>query len=313
MIGSALRKLAKENGMMVGHGVAYGNYRGFAATFSEGSNYKQVAFSTEFPDEQRKGILLSQLHQTDLKRQFRVQNFTVNDKSVVITFLDTIGTMKKVRAFLDWFMPLLQASGATGWNVCAQCGSTVSAGRWFLIAGVAHYFHDTCAQTVTQDIHTEEHQARQLGSYLTGSVGAFLGASLGAVVWALVLLVGWVASIVGLLIGWLADKGYDLLKGKQGKGKVVILILAVIFGVVAGTIGSDVITLVGMINDGDMFGMTYGDIPAFLLLLFTEDPEYRSATLGNMGMGLLFAALGVFAFLHKTSQDVSGTKIIELT
>lgn len=312
MIGSKLKKFANANGLMVSHGVAYGNYRGFACTFSEGSGFVQVAFSTHYPDEQKKGILLNQLHQDD-PGQYQLDTFCLGEKVTTFNFRSTGKVMDRIEAFLNWFLPLLQASGATGWNTCAQCGGIVTAGRWFLIGGVAHYFHDSCAQSVTQDIRQDEQATRQQGSYLTGLLGAFLGASLGAIVWALILLAGFVASIVGLLIGWLADKGYDLLKGKQGKGKVVILILAVIFGVLAGTVASDVITLIGLINDGDMFGMTYGDIPAFLLLLFTEDPEYRSATLSNIGMGLLFAAIGVFALLRKTGQNVSGTKIIELT
>ena len=37
MIGSALKKMARENGMTVQGGVAYGSLRGFAATLSEGS------------------------------------------------------------------------------------------------------------------------------------------------------------------------------------------------------------------------------------------------------------------------------------
>lgn len=32
MIGSGLRKLAKENGMRMDHGIAYGNLRGYAAS-----------------------------------------------------------------------------------------------------------------------------------------------------------------------------------------------------------------------------------------------------------------------------------------
>ena len=36
------------------------------------------------------------------------------------------------------------------------------------------------------------------------------------------------AAVGGLLIGFLALKGYDLFKGKQGKGKVAILIVIVL-------------------------------------------------------------------------------------
>jgi len=70
--------------------------------------------------------------------------------------------------------------------------------------------------------------------------------------WAVVLNLGYVASLVGLLIGFLALKGYDLLKGKQGKGKVAILIVAIVFGVLLGTFAEETFTVIGLINNGEL-------------------------------------------------------------
>ena len=152
----------------------------------------------------------------------------------------------------------------------------------------------------------------QGGSYLSGVLGAFLGALVGSVIWALVLLAGYVASIVGLAIGFLAKLGYDLLKGKQGKGKIVILILAVFFGVVFGTLAADAIDLARMIGSGELPDFVMGDIPSLILFLLVEDPEYMGAVLSNCGMGLLFAALGVFGLLRKTKKEVSSIRVIDL-
>lgn len=49
MIGSGLKKLAKQNGMSVSNGVAYGSLKGFATTMSEGNGYKLFEISTTFP------------------------------------------------------------------------------------------------------------------------------------------------------------------------------------------------------------------------------------------------------------------------
>ncbi len=138
------------------------------------------------------------------------------------------------------------------------------------------------------------------------------GSALGAVVWAVILSLGYVASVIGLLIGWLADKGYNLLGGKQGKAKVLILILAVAFGVLLGTFASDAFTLMGMIGDGELPGFSVGDIPLLISLFWEQDSAYRSATISNILMGLLFAALGVFGMLWQTGKDVSGMQYIEL-
>lgn len=310
MIGSGLKKYAQENGLKVAHGVAYGNFRGFAATLSEGSGYKQIVLTTKFPDPEKLQQLQEQINQRNVNREFRVQKLSFAPNGVCIVFTDNPGTMGKIRAFADWFFPLLTEAQATGLDVCAECGLQLSGGTWKLIDGVAFYMHTGCAEKVRQTI-TEENAQPNPGSYLSGTFGAFLGSAIGAVVWALVLYGGYVASLVGLLIGWLAEKGYNLLKGKQGKGKVVILILAVIFGVLLGTFAADALSLAGMISNGELLGWGYGDIPEMFLILLS-DSEYLTATLGNIGMGLVFAALGVFALLRKAGKEVAGTKFIDL-
>jgi len=314
MIGSGLKKLAQENDMKVAKGVAYGSLQGFAATMSEGSGYKQIVFTTKFTEAGRDDQLLAQINQVNVQRTYRVQNLNIAPNAIQVIFTDNPGTMNKIREFLNWFIPLLRQYGATGANVCDECGGEVIGGRWILINGIAYHMHESCAEkakrTIIESEETEKQQ--QEGSYATGTVGAFLGAALGAVVWALVLNLGYVASLVGLLIGWLAEKGYTLLKGKRGKAKVAILILAIIFGVVLGTFAADYFTLAGMINGGELPGVTLADIPWLIFYVMSTDSSYVAATVGNILMGLLFAGLGVFAMLKKTGAAVSGTKVVDL-
>lgn len=314
MIGSAFKKLAQANGMKVSHGVAYGSLQGFAATLSEGSGYKQIVFTTKFSDPAQQDALLEAARQADVTKNYRVQAMNVAPDAIQIVFMDNPGTMKKIEAFLTWFLPLLRQSGATAYNVCTECGCDITAGRWLLVNGVAYYLHDACAEKSKRDIATTEQAEKEqrTGSYGMGILGAFLGAAVGAIVWALVLNLGYVAALVGLLIGWLADKGYTLLKGKQGKGKVVILIAAIIFGVVLGTLTADFFTIMDLINTGELVGLTVADIPTFIIDLLRTEPEYLTATLSNVGLGLVFAALGVFALLRKAGAEVADAKVIDL-
>ena len=53
MIGSGLKKLAKEQGMSVAQGVAFGTLRGYAATLSEGMGFKTVAVTTRLEEEKK--------------------------------------------------------------------------------------------------------------------------------------------------------------------------------------------------------------------------------------------------------------------
>ena len=314
MIGSALKKLAAEHGMTVAQGVAYGTLNGYCTTLSEGAGYKQFVIATTFTEQAKQDELLGYVNRFNVTKEYRVQNLSFAPNGINIVFQDNPGTMKKIKAFIDWFYPLLAQYGATGPEICPECGTPVEGGRWILRDGVAaFYLHDACAQRLERELAQAEEERKQPGngSYWLGALGAFIGAFLGAIVWGIVLSIGYVASIVGLLIGWLANKGYDLCKGRQGKGKVVILILAILFGVLLGTIIPDMVYLAQGISSGE-FDLTYGEIPGFLLALLLVDPDYQSATLQNGGMGLLFAALGVFALLHRTGKAVKAPKITNL-
>lgn len=314
MVGSGLKKLAGEYGMKIASGVAYGNLGGFAATLSEGSGWKQVVFATQFSDPVKKTQFMDAVQQVNAQKQYRVQNLGVGPRSIQVVFLDNPGTMKKIREFLDWFLPLLMEYGATGIHTCTECGCDLTAGRWILVSGVAYYLHDSCADKVIREIEADNTQRKEeaTGSYVSGLIGALLGSAVGAVAWAIVLNLGYVASIVGLLIGWLAEKGYRLLKGRQGKAKVAILIVAIVLGVLLGTIGGDALSLAQMMGSGELPGFVLADIPWFLATMWAESPEYRSGMISNIGMGLLFAALGVWVILRKAGKEVADTKVVEL-
>ena len=315
MVGSGLKKLAAENGMTVAHGVAYGTYRGFALTMSEGNGWKALEFATRFSDPAAANALEYKLNLVDMKRNYWVRDLVIGQRSIAVVFLDKPGTMKKIRAFLEWFMPLLEESGASKVNICNECGcDTMGDDSWVLIDGVAHHMHAACKEKVKRELAAEaqERMEEEGGSYLTGALGAAVGALIGAVVWALVLMLGYMAALVGLLIGFLAEKGYNLAKGKQTKGKVVILIIAIILAVLVGTLAADVFSIAGMIGSGELADFTYGEIPLLIWFLMVNDAEYLIATLSNVGMGLLFAGLGVFGLLRKAKNDVTGVRVTDL-
>lgn len=315
MIGSGLKKFATENGMKVSQGVAYGDFHGYAATFCEGSGWKLIAITTKFTDDARKYELQGRLNSQDLKKEYRVLALNFLDDGILIRFHDTVGTMARIRAFTDYLLPLLAEYGALGVDHCTECGVAFAGdGQWKLINGVAFHIHEGCAQSVQRAAESEAAQLREedTGTYAKGLLGAFLGTLVGAIVWALVLYLGYIASVVGLLIGWLAKKGYELLHGKSGKGKVLIVILMGILGVVIGTFASEAFTLVVMISGGELPGWTYGDIPATILYLLETNSEYASAVLGNMAMGLLFALLGMYGVFKELRSETKGFQMTNL-
>lgn len=246
MIGSGLKKLAAEKGMTVAHGVAYGAYQGFALTMSEGNGWKALEFATRFSEPAAADELERKLNEVDMKRTYRVRDLLIGQRSIAIVFLDNPGTMKKIHAFLDWFMPLLEESGAAKVNVCNECGcDTLGDDSWVLIDGVAHHMHAACKEKVKRELAAEnqERVEESGGSYLTGALGAAVGALIGA---------------------------------------------------------------------GELGDVTYSDIPTFILFMLMNDGQYLTTTLSNIGMGLLFAGLGVFGLLRKAKKEVSGIRVIDL-
>ena len=49
-----------------------------------------------------------------------------------------------------------------------------------------------------------------------------------------------------------------------------------------------------------------------MLVFILEDPEYLMYILKNLGMGLLFAGLGVWSQMRRVKTDVSGVTVADL-
>lgn len=314
MIGSGLRKLAKENGMRMDHGIAYGNLRGYAASLCDGNGVKQLIVTTKFPDLQQKTQWMSSMNAQNLNQEFRVQNWQALDDAIVIIFRDSPGTMKYIGKFLDWFFPLLKDAGATGANICTQCGSALDDGDgWKQVGAAAYHLHGRCAERMmeTAAAQLQQSQLEDNGSYASGFVGALLGGVLGSVVWGLVLTLGYLASVVGLLIGFLAERGYHLLHGRSGKGKLVILIVVLILSVILGTfLGECGMVYRALQEEG--YTPALSELPGFLSMIIELEPAAMTEILSNLGLGLLFALLGAYYMLKRTHQETSIMKMKDL-
>ena len=314
MIGSAYKNFAQENGLKVDKGVGYGSIRGYWTTLSEGSGWKLMVINTKFPVPEKQDSLRVALTQVDIQKEYRVQKLDFTTNGITVVFQDIPGTMKKIQAFTDWFFPQLDAAEATKADICPVCGSPiVSDSTCKLMEGVSYHVHTACGEKMVRDAMQEDQdrKAADTGTYEGGAVGAFLGSLLGAVLWAIVLCAGYVASLVGLVIGFLAEKGYNLLWGKQGKGKIVILIFAVIFGVALGTVGAVLLQVFSLMGDGTIPGSGLNEAFKWMKFLL-QDSEVQAALIKDCLTGLLFAGLGVAALIAQAAKKVSGTKISDL-
>lgn len=308
MVGPGLKKYAEEKGLKVSNGVAYGVINGYMATFVDGENIKKVSFSCAVTDDAA-GRLRFALDEKEFKKQYRITNIEILRESVTVVFGDTIGTMKKISACMEVLPQKLKECGAIGDGFCTACGNNIEitdAYNVVLINGIAHRIHANCASGVGQRAEMEndvyKNEDKKLGR---GVLGALLGAVAGGVVWAIAYFFGWFFALIGVLIAFLAKKGYELLGGKVCKAKTVIVLLSTIFGAVFGQVLGDFASIAMNIVGSEY---TIIDVPYLYFYILSEQPDILESTLLNLGMGLFFALLGGYGILRKThSEDKNAT------
>ena len=311
MIGSGFKQLAAQYQLHVSNGIAYGSLMGYTTTLSEGAGFKRIHISTTFPQTAWKEAFYTAVNSVDCKHSFRVTSWDIGTHGITVIFQDTVGTMDKIHAFIQWFYPLLTQYGAANASVCSRCGQQTMDGNLYLIGDAVHYMHDSCAGQVIASVDADDSLRRQegSGSYFTGFLGALGGALLGAVAWAVIYMAGYVASVVGLLMGWLSEKGYTLLKGKRSKPKIAILIVCVIIGVLAGNYAG---LILGVHQELDGL-LTLSQTAEEVTDLLINNSETQGEFIGDVAIGLLFAALGVYYIFKKATQEVSNTRVIKLS
>ena len=308
MVGPGLKKYAEEKGLKVSNGVAYGVIGGYMATLVDGADIKRASFSCAVTDEVA-GRLKFTLDEKSFKKQYRIINVEILRESVTVVFGDTVGTMKKIAACMEVLPRKLKECGAIGDGFCTACGNNIEvtdAQNIVLINGIAHRIHTSCAGDVGQRAEFEQdaykNEDKKLGR---GISGALLGAAVGGIVWAIAYYLGWFFALIGVLIAFLAKKGYELLGGKVCKAKTVIVLLSTVFGAVFGQLLGDFVSIAMSIVGTEY---TIIDVPYLYIYILTEQPDVLSSTLVNLGMGLLFALLGGYGILRKThSEDKNAT------
>lgn len=347
MIGSGLKKLARENGMQIDGGVAFGMLKGCFVTLSEGAGYKRMSIyigyyprqindlpqneneseEIRIPEHLRAAQAVAEyIEQTaaDFKtyrlmnaKQHKFHGVAVKCSSVVqVNFFDNPGTMKCIQAFVEDILP--QVAPMTNVLVCAKCGEPNDSQSVPLqrFEDAVVPVHQTCAQEIVNAVNNrKQSQKAGAGKTLLGIIGAAVGALIGAALWTLVGIIGYVASIVGLAIAFLASKGYELLGGKPGTVKLITVIVCVILAVIVGTVGTEIYYLHDYYQEEVAKLEAWEEaIPEMEFLAGTipmlwEDAEVLGALAKDVLMGLFFAALGCFGLLRDAAGKGTSGKI----
>ncbi len=282
---------------------AYGSLHGYCVTLSEGDGFLSLVLTAYFADKNGAETLGEYLQTQALDKSFEVTAVDIRKDRIRVLFPCKGNRIKLLRCFLDWFIPVLEEYGVCKDHICPCCGKVLGQGNWKLVKGVAYCVHEDCARDLQASVEKNKAPVQQKGSYFRGALGATLGAAVGAVTWAVILLLGYMASIVGFLTGLLVDRGYSLLGGKEGKKRIWILCIAVVLGVLMGNILGDCLLVV---RDLRIHGRDISFLYSLNLLFSTlgKDSSSLRVFVMNVFLGLMFALVGAISLaLREDSKE----------
>lgn len=344
MIGKALRQAAGKLGLTVEEGVAYGEVHGVFISMDEQKKPARqqisICLGRQKPKEEctqtdsdgtpenlwaaKESIRIIKEHASDYG-VYRIagggnpqtggigpEGIRVRpDGSFLHVAFDPKGNRTEhIEAFIGDILPLI--APAVSARRCAVCGRELAGDARILMTpdGVMPVDAD-CGQGIVDAASAHAKAAHRPGGNITGFIGALVGALLGAAVWAAVGVIGYVASVVGLLIAFLSSKGYDLLGGKPGRFKVFTLILCVILAVLIGNMGT-VLYEVHAVYVEEVAKLADWQEPIaeveFMKMILPDlmaNPELAAEYWENVLVGLLFAVLGCFGMVK---NELSGIR-----
>ncbi len=299
MVGTGIKKYAKENNWQIKNGVAFGVRRGYMMSMQEGGGWKSLSIAARLEDETALNSAYELLNDQSIMKDYRISGSNVSPSAVNITFIDNPGTMKKIVDFIECFCDGLDSFGAKGVNYCSSCGVELNGmGVPALMNDTVYLLHEGCLHRDDEQLSIAKEEMKKEGSAVTGIIGAFLGAIIGAIPWAVAYYFGWFVGWLGFLIGLAAKKGYELLKGKESRVKGVAVILATILGVFLAESAAIMVYLgVSFAEEGEIFNVL--DVIYTYFYLLANEPEIRTLVIKDVIFGLVFAGLGIWSTIRE--------------
>ncbi len=324
------KKLAHELGLKDGPDVGYGVIHGIAVTFSDTLNGRLLNLYVGTPEGAWPDVKEA-LSKPPAKYGIRSIQAEPKGGMIEVLFNTTIGVNKRFKSFLETEVPMLTGLGFPGVSRCAFCGEPLSAAetKWALAKpdNVALPLHDGCYYDYERKIGDEAYaRAAEPNRKVLPAIGALLGGLIGSIPWVILYMLGYFASLAGVVIGLGANYGHKLFGGKPGKTRVFLVILMIAIMVPVALAVSEVASFAWSILDGSLATSSGYAADAFtlddlfpLLHSIWEYPEARAEMIPilvkNLALGYLFAALGgVWAysgFLRRENRT-SRAKLVRL-
>lgn len=319
MISTAFRELAEKHSLTIASGMAYGMLNGCFITLSEDADVRRISLYVGAQEPVPAGFAESQtvscakqiIHTISaasgpdniyglMTGNAAIPALILNHAGSVVTvnFSDSPEALKGVERFLTELLP--QVAPLTRPQQCIFCGQpTAGAGCPVrLSADTVVPMHEPCFRQAAGHHATprEEHIA-----LLRAVLGAAAGALIGMVAWTFLSGFGPVAWGVGVLMGLLPVLGYDLLKGKPGKARLITVIACAVVAVLLGSLGACALALHQSYAASGKVAQEMVSAFAYMKALFEYDASALPNLIRTLIAGTVFAGIGCLALLRRTA------------
>jgi len=152
---------------------------------------------------------------------------------------------------------------------------------------------------------------------LAGAVGAFLFSLVGGILWFVLYQIGYLASVSGLVGVICAVKGYTFFAKTKRESKICLILSVIIAMAVLAMawylcVSYDIYLAYQEWYEAGEVDFTYTFFESVQVVpYFFGEPEILVAYLKDLGMGLLFAVIGIVSYLasreKKTKRQASAT------
>lgn len=326
MIGALFQDIAAKNGLTTASGLAYGMLGGCFVTLSEEADNLRISIYVGPQEQPAPGYQESAT--VSCARQIchaistasgpdnlyalmtgseTIPALVLNHAGSVVTvnFSAAPEAAPGVTRFVTELLP--QIAPLTRPQSCIFCcGDTHGdAVPVRLSADTVVPMHVPCyRQAAGVHAPTREERAAQNRAIL----GAGCGALIGAVLWGLLSGFGPVAWIVAVLMGLLPTLAYDLLKGKEGRARIITVAACAACAVLLGSLGAAMLDLHAAYQlNLTAFTAENVGFAAYVPAGLTADPAIRASLLKALIAGAIFAAIGCLGHLRKTGDPAAAT------
>ena len=259
-----------------------------------------VIIYSNFNEHQEEVSNFINSHKKDFK--FRLCNLTKSTLTFDHMAFAQKGWVEKAEKIILEITEFLKSINAKDSTYCPACREKIDFPTEVVANGLPVTLCSKCAAKI-QTAQQKQEEAYQASpdNYGKGLLGAAIGALIGGVVWvAVAALLNIISAFIAVLISYLASIGYDKMKGKQNKVKILIII-AVSIVVVAISMYLSYIVMVDYSLKVD--GIDANAFETFALLL-KEDSEFLAEFVGNMLLSLLFGVLGIIAYVQQMKKKL---------